>query len=101
MALKPHAQRKAQEELDRIVGVGRLPEYKDLDKLVYCKAVAMESLRWMPPLPLGVPHFSMEDDVYEGYFIPKGTTVIGNCWWVRFSQRQAHALETRQVYCPR
>lgn len=30
--------------------------------------------------PSGVPHKADEDDVYEGYYIPKGSTVIGNVW---------------------
>ena len=26
------------------------------------------------------PHHSVQDDVYEGYFIPKGSTIIANLW---------------------
>jgi hypothetical protein len=33
-------------------------------------------------LPVGVPHVSIEDDIYEGYFIPKGTTFMVNAWYV-------------------
>jgi len=29
-----------------------------------------------------VPHLANEDDVFEGYHIPKGAIVIGNVWWV-------------------
>ena len=32
-------------------------------------------MRWAPVLPLGVPHRSMEDDEYDGYFIPAGTII--------------------------
>ncbi len=28
----------------------------------------------------GIPHSADEDEVYNGYFIPKGATVIGNVW---------------------
>ena len=31
---------------------------------------------------LGIPHASFEDDEYEGYFIPKGTLVLPNTWFV-------------------
>ena len=30
-----------------------------------------------------VPHMSTNDDEYNGFFIPKGTIVIGNSWLVR------------------
>ncbi|KAF8869033.1 cytochrome P450, partial [Infundibulicybe gibba] len=30
--------------------------------------------------PLGLPHTSTEDDVYKGYFIPKGSIVFTNIW---------------------
>ena len=29
-----------------------------------------------------VPHLLTQDDVYEGYFIPKGTLVMANVWRV-------------------
>lgn len=32
-------------------------------------------------LNIGVPHTSTSDDEYDGYFIPKGTIVIGNSWY--------------------
>ena len=28
----------------------------------------------------GLPHIVTENDTYEGYFIPKGSTVIVNIW---------------------
>jgi len=28
----------------------------------------------------GVPHVATEDDVYKGYFIPKGAIVVPNVW---------------------
>ena len=32
---------------------------------------------------LATPHCTTEDDVYEGYHIPKGSTVIFNSWYER------------------
>jgi len=29
-----------------------------------------------------LPHRLMQDDEYNGYFLPKGSWVIGNIWWV-------------------
>jgi cytochrome P450 len=37
-----------------------------------------EVLRWRPVLPVGIPHCSIEDDWYEGMFIPKGSMCLVN-----------------------
>ncbi|GJE96466.1 cytochrome P450 [Phanerochaete sordida] len=80
MLLHPDAQRKAQEELDRVVGRDRLPEFADQESLPYVSALIKEMLRWQPIGPIGVPHTSVADDWYDGYFIPAGTIMIGNVW---------------------
>ncbi len=70
MAAYPAVQRKAQNELDRVIGPGRLPTIDDRDSLVYIRAIALEAMRWMPVLPLGVPHLVTVDDAYHGYHLP-------------------------------
>ncbi|KAF7346415.1 putative cytochrome P450 [Mycena sanguinolenta] len=80
MATHPEVQKKAQTEIDTVVGTHRLPEFKDRPSLPFVEAVLREIIRWKPVGPLGVPHASTVDDIYNGYFIPKGTTVIGNIW---------------------
>lgn len=47
------------------------------------------SERWNPPVPLGLPHRVMEDDVYKGHHIPKGATVIANILFVPLSSPSA------------
>ncbi|ESK84495.1 cytochrome p450 [Moniliophthora roreri MCA 2997] len=74
----PEAQRKAQEELDAVVGRERIPAPQDMPNLPYMRAVVKEALRWRPPSPMGVFHASLEDDIYEGYYIPKGSLIIPN-----------------------
>ncbi|KAI9450251.1 cytochrome P450 [Russula earlei] len=76
----PEVQRKAQAELDAVVGRGRLPTFADAPHLPYLGAVIREILRWRPALPLGVPHAATEDDWYQDMFIPKGTICIPNTW---------------------
>ena len=76
----PEVMNKAQEELDRVVGRGRLPDFSDKENLPYIDAVVRELLRWSPPLPLGVPTRVIQDDVYQGYIIPAGTTILQNIW---------------------
>ncbi|KAI0773594.1 cytochrome P450 [Fomes fomentarius] len=76
----PSSARKAQAELDRIVGRDRLPSFADELSLPYLGAFLKEVYRWQPVAPLAVPHAVTKDDVYEGWVIPKGTTVIGNLY---------------------
>ena len=76
MTLFPDVQRKAQAELDRVVGSHRLPNYEDLSNMPYVTATVMEVLRWMPIAPFGIPHAVSDDDDYKGYRIPKGSTII-------------------------
>ncbi|TCD61531.1 hypothetical protein EIP91_008275 [Steccherinum ochraceum] len=80
MAMCPGAQRKAQTELDRIVGASRLPEFSDWENLPFVHAVVLETLRWLPVAPFGIPHNAVSDDSYEGYDIPKGSMLIPNRW---------------------
>ncbi|KAF8799127.1 cytochrome P450 [Phlegmacium glaucopus] len=79
MVCFPEIQMKAQAELDRVVS-GRLPDFDDMEDLPYLSALVKEVLRWQPVTPYGVPHRTTEDDVYEGYHIPKGSIVIYNSW---------------------
>ncbi|KAL1951983.1 hypothetical protein VTO73DRAFT_1132 [Trametes versicolor] len=80
MALYPEAQRKAQAELDAVIGPDRLPEFADQNSLPYIHAIVKECLRWQNVFTLGLPHRLMEDDEYKGYYIPKGSIVLGNAW---------------------
>ncbi|KAI0693571.1 cytochrome P450 [Cytidiella melzeri] len=81
MTLYPDVQKKVQAEIDAVVGNGRLPTVEqDWDYLPYVRAVCKEVLRWMPVAPMALPHRSTEDDVYENYYIPKGSIVLVNSW---------------------
>ncbi|KAI0063359.1 cytochrome P450 [Artomyces pyxidatus] len=87
LLLYPKVQRRAQAELDAVVGRGRLPDYDDRPRLPYVEAICKELLRWRLVLPLGVAHATTEDDVYNGYFIPKGATVLPNSWAILHDAR--------------
>lgn len=54
MTLYPEVQRKAQAEIDRVIGNSRLPDYSDQEELPYVDAVLKEVLRWHPVTPLGM-----------------------------------------------
>ncbi|KAF7374569.1 hypothetical protein MSAN_00341500 [Mycena sanguinolenta] len=80
MALYPDIQKKAQTEIDTVIGTDRLPEFEDRPSLPFVEALYRELMRWKPVTPLGLARASTADDVYNGYFISKGTTVISNIW---------------------
>ena len=76
MALYPDVQLKAQDALDNVIGHHRLPEHSDMESIPYLRAVFLETLRWRPFDPFGLPHVLSADDTYAGYDIPKGTMCI-------------------------
>jgi len=82
MVLHPEVQKKAQEELDRVIGGDRLPTLDDRDSLPYLESVVKEIYRWSKPVPLGLPHRLMENDIYRGYFLPKGSTIVSNIYGI-------------------
>jgi cytochrome P450 len=78
MVMFPEAQRKAQDEIDRVLGTGRFPLMTDRQRLPYVEALFKEVLRWHPVVPLGVPHRLTQDDQWQEYTLPKGSTIIPN-----------------------
>jgi hypothetical protein len=97
MMLYPEVQRKVQAELDEVVGRGRTPTMRDISEgnLVYLRATWNESLRKTPPAPVcmsslfmyhstlkfmfsAVPHNSLREDNWKGYYLPKGTLILPN-----------------------
>lgn len=79
LAMNPEAQKKAQEELDRVVGPLRLPTWEDIPNLPYIRALIKELHRFAPLFYLGVPHASTEEITYKGLTIPK-TILLPNVW---------------------
>lgn len=54
MVLYPDVQKRAQAEIQAVVGSDRLPDFSDRPSLPYIEAVMRETLRWHPPLPFGM-----------------------------------------------
>ncbi|KAI0352117.1 cytochrome P450 [Trametes cingulata] len=75
----PHVQRKAHEEIDRVVGRCRLPTAADRPSLVYTDAVLTEVMRWLPPVPL-TSRAIRHDEWYEDFLLPRGSTISANIW---------------------
>jgi cytochrome P450 len=97
MLIRPDVQLKIQKEIDSVVGPDRLPEFSDIPRLQYLSIVMKETFRfviglssisltllltfesrWNPVAPMGIAHTTSNDDVYEGYYIPKGCVVFAN-----------------------
>jgi len=80
MIMNPEVQARAQEQIDAVVPAKRLPDLNDRPLLPLVDAILRETIRWMPSAPIGLPRSTTEDDVYEGYFIRKGSFVVVNIW---------------------
>ncbi|KAG6815956.1 hypothetical protein H0H93_008752, partial [Arthromyces matolae] len=78
MTLHPDVVKKAQAEIDSIVGHDRLPTFDDRPHLPYLDALTKEVVRWNTVVPIGPPHAAAQDDVHDGYLIPKGSLIMAN-----------------------
>ena len=99
---RPDVLRTAQLEMDRVLGSHsrsnsassasspssnsesqshiKLPTFEDRPSLPYLECLMSEVLRWGVPVPLGLPHRLMEDDVYGEWQVRRGSLVFANIW---------------------
>ena len=83
MMQKPETIRRAQEELEQVVGRDNIVEESHIPKLRYLGLVMKEVLRLHPTLPLLVPHCPINSScTVGGYNIPQGSRVFVNVWAV-------------------
>ncbi|KAK6938742.1 Cytochrome P450 [Dillenia turbinata] len=75
----PQTLKKAQEELDNVVGRDRQVTQADIKNLVYIQAILKETLRLYPPAPLLIRE-ATEDSTVRGYNIPTGTHLFINLY---------------------
>ncbi|KAI0937993.1 hypothetical protein AcV7_003311 [Taiwanofungus camphoratus] len=83
----PEVQRKAQKEIDAVVGPDRMPTLGDIERLPYVQAIIHETHRSRPVTPVNFPHVAMADLQYGQYVIPKGTSIFANAWGVYHDER--------------
>ncbi|KAH7127281.1 cytochrome P450 [Dactylonectria macrodidyma] len=81
---KAELQQRARNEVLGVLG-GAPPKATDLTKLKYLEAFYNEIHRWRPVAPQGAAHSPSQDDVFDGYRIPKGASVIANVWHIHHS----------------
>ncbi|KAK7336615.1 hypothetical protein VNO77_17161 [Canavalia gladiata] len=75
----PHVLEKAREEIDAVVGKGRIVEESDIANLPYLQAIVKETLRIHPAGPF-ILRESSESVVICGYDIPAKTRLFVNIW---------------------
>ena len=61
----PAVQKKAQAEIDAVIGSSRLPDFDDRSSLPYINALVKESLGWHSIIPLGQPSFYNSRFTYD------------------------------------
>ncbi|KAJ1324337.1 cytochrome P450 family 619 [Microdochium nivale] len=93
MATHPEAQERVFAEIDKLESRDLPPTGKDITDLPYLKACLLETYRLRPPAPSGLPHVLDRDDVFAGYTIPKGTTVLANVWGMQHDPAVYHKPE--------
>lgn len=69
----PQVQRTLEAEVDEVLG-GRPPTAADFPRLRYATCIFEETLRLYPPVWI-TPRVASEDDVVDGYRIPKGSLI--------------------------
>lgn len=65
-----------QQEIDDLVGGGRLPALDDRSQLPFTEACIREIMRLQTLLPTATAHISVEDTQIGGYDVPKDTFVL-------------------------
>ncbi|KAJ4351218.1 uncharacterized protein N0V89_006557 [Didymosphaeria variabile] len=85
LAKDPELQQKMRNEVLEVTG-GATPKPADVPKLKYMEAFWYEAHRWRPVAPQAFPHATSQDDIYNGFRIPRGTAVIANVWNIHHSE---------------
>jgi cytochrome P450 len=81
MASNPRIQQVGQAEIERVTGGHRFPGLSDRPNMPYVNAIVQEVFRCSIIGPLSSPHVSAVDNIYNGYFIPKGSIIMSNIWY--------------------
>ncbi|RKP15211.1 cytochrome P450 [Piptocephalis cylindrospora] len=80
LAKYPEIQKRAQAEVDRVIGRDRLPTAEDYAELPYVQCLIREQWRFRPIGYLNIPHAAREDFYFRGNLIRKGTWII-TCYY--------------------
>ncbi|XP_073530101.1 cytochrome P450 2K4-like isoform X2 [Phyllobates terribilis] len=71
----PEIQQKVQNEIEHVIGSAE-PQMGHRKQMPYTDAVIHEIQRFGDIIPHNLPHATLEDITFRGYFLPKGTVVF-------------------------
>lgn len=74
----PEVEQKLHAELDEVLD-GRTPDFSDISKLTYTRAIFDEAVRLYPPVPI-MSRQASEDDTIRKKHIPKGSLMLVVPW---------------------
>ncbi|KAL1769051.1 cytochrome P450 2A15 [Sigmodon hispidus] len=72
----PDVEDKVHEEIDRVIGRNRQPQFEDHLKMPYTEAVINEIQRCANFTPLGIPRKTIKTTSFRGFLLPEGTEVF-------------------------
>ena len=94
----PDIQRQLHEELDSVIGRGRVPTLSDIASLPLLQATVYELLRVTSVSPLAIPRSTTKETRIHDFTIPKDTIVFVNLWSVH---RNPAVWKDPDVFNPR
>lgn len=84
----PEVMKKAQAQIDGVVGENRSPTWDDYAQLPYIAACVKEAMRWRPVVPLGFAHLVGENDTIDGMTLPKGSQIFVNAFGMQHDAKK-------------
>ena len=76
----PRIMQKVKQELNDVIGTGKMVRESDMDRLPYFQAFVKETLRLHPAGPLLLPFKAKNDVEICGFTIPRNSNVVINMW---------------------
>ncbi|GAB2274050.1 hypothetical protein Dimus_008820 [Dionaea muscipula] len=93
----PEILKKAQKELEEVIGLGNPIEEANIGRLTYLSAVVKEVFESHPPTPFLIPRKVDVDVEVSGFIVPKDARVFVNVWAMG---RDPEVWESVQVFKP-
>ncbi|XP_023930222.1 cytochrome P450 2U1-like [Lingula anatina] len=82
MVNHPDVQKGVQQEIDQVIGQGRVAKMEDKARMPFTEATILEVFRMSTVVPFGIAHATSETTILDGYTIPKDTVVLGHFYRV-------------------